>query len=221
MRKIKTEGTLSETAYSIIKNAIIRLELKPGAALFEDSLSESLGISRTPIRTALQRLSYEGLVDIKQGKGNYVTKLSSNFFLDVYELRESMEVLSVKLATMNRTSNDLKRMREILKKQSAIYDKPKFDHIKFLDLDYEFHIAISIATKNEMLIKHIAYINQTFARYLYFAKFDSRVSTVLEDHLKILESIDKQDIEWSKLVMKDHLLGVKKCIVNELLDMGY
>ena len=175
---IKGKGTLSDQAYKTLKEAILSLKLEPGSLLYEDDLSKMLGISRTPIRTALQKLSHEDLV-LLGNKGTYVTELSPEVFFEIYDIREALELLSIREAALHRNEEDIKEMYCLLEEQDQLLSQPKLAGKAFLTLDRKLHLCIAKSTGNDLLIKYLLQINESFNRYLYFTEFEYRATNVL------------------------------------------
>src|SRR5690606_12392933 len=95
MEKIKQSGTLADQAYKIIKKAIINGKLKENELLPEEKLAKNLGISRTPLRDALNRLSVEGLVVQQTGRPARVASFTKEKSLEYLELRSLLEVYNI------------------------------------------------------------------------------------------------------------------------------
>jgi DNA-binding GntR family transcriptional regulator len=105
--------TLTEQAYKQIEELIVTLRLKPGHVLSEQSLSASLGIGRTPIREALQKLALEGLVTILQRKGILVSEINPQSQLRVLEVRRELERLLSRGSAERATEEDKERFLTI------------------------------------------------------------------------------------------------------------
>jgi len=88
----------SELAYQRLRDDILSWRLRPGTALSETELAESLGVSRTPLRAALARLALEGLVDTSQGRTGIVPDVSAESVAELFELREALETHTARLA---------------------------------------------------------------------------------------------------------------------------
>ena len=90
-----------ETAYKVIKENILDLNLKPGVRIKESELEEKLQMSRTPIRDAISRLTSEGLIDVYPQSGTYVSKINLNRIKESVFLRSTIEKEAVKRACKN------------------------------------------------------------------------------------------------------------------------
>src|SRR3546814_10991336 len=98
--------------------------LKPGGRVGETALAEERGISRTPIREAVQRLARDGLVQLDARSGARVAELSLAAIQELYDLREILEGSTARLAALGATANDLQRLDAILAKEAAHLDNP-------------------------------------------------------------------------------------------------
>jgi len=219
LNMIKSKGTLSDKAYEALRDAIVSIELKPGEIILEDDLSEKLGISRTPIRAALQRLSYEGLVGM-QGKKTFVTELSADYFLDLYAIRESLEILSAKLAAENSNDKELSELKRIIEKHEEVTQQKPINRREYLDIDRKYHMFLAKLTKNSMLEEYIRQIYMSYNRYLNYTNFEGRAMTVIREHEDIYNSIFERDSIRAQSLMKEHLAGVKETILISLVKSG-
>ena len=125
MRKLKIPNNLTALAYHSIKEHILDGRLDEDSRLTERSLSSRLGISKSPIREALNRLEAEGLIHIEPRKGAYLRRLSMSEMNELYHLREALEVHVVRIAKL--TPALLSELYQSVKRQRALLkanDKP-------------------------------------------------------------------------------------------------
>ncbi|MCD8001027.1 MAG: GntR family transcriptional regulator, partial [Oscillospiraceae bacterium] len=101
-----------QTAYNRIKDMILNNHLKPGDSIVEREICESLGVSRTPVRAAFAELAEEGLVEIIPGRGVFVSRIRFEDMIEIYDIREALECMSVKLLTERITEPDLTALNE-------------------------------------------------------------------------------------------------------------
>src|SRR3546814_801032 len=109
----KPESSLTEQAYTALEEMIITLQLAPGSAVSEAGLSELLGIGRTPIREALQRLARERLITILPQRGVLVSEINVGTQLRLLEVRRELERLIARCAARRATDAELLQFREI------------------------------------------------------------------------------------------------------------
>src|SRR5689334_25339402 len=110
---MRDERSLSERAYADLEEMIVTLKLAPGAAVSEQELAQRLGIGRTPIREALQRLAREGLVTILPRKGILVSETDPRKQLLVLEVRRELERLLCRSGAQRASEEQRQRFREI------------------------------------------------------------------------------------------------------------
>ena len=181
--------------YEYIKDKIISRNLFPGVRLVEAQLAEEIGISRTPIREALRRLSYEGIVSIVPHKGAFVSKPTFTEIQAVYECKKVLEGATIEKACEQMNDEDTGMLEALIEKQTAAHrNKNMADYLRFND---EFHMLIAKASKNPIYEKYIRELTEMSNVYLIF--YDSFIFTsvseseALAGHRKILRALKEQD----------------------------
>jgi DNA-binding GntR family transcriptional regulator len=144
-----TSARLSDRAYAALKREIVSLELAPGAVLSEPDLMERLGIGRTPLREALQRLAEEDLVVVLPHRGTFVSPVGAADVQAVFELRVELDALAARLAAERATPAQIDGLRSLMDGFAG----------EAAEFDREFHEAVAAAAHN-------AYLERT-ARRLY------------------------------------------------------
>jgi len=129
------EEPLGRTAYRILRERILERVLQPGEALVEAKLAEDLGMSRTPIRDALNRLEQEGLVTSIANKGTFVESLRPVDVVEIYDIREVIEGLAARLLSRRVTKGQAEMLDELARKAD--------DPSAAVSDDVEFHSAIT------------------------------------------------------------------------------
>jgi DNA-binding GntR family transcriptional regulator len=137
----------SDQAYRVLEEMIVTMELTPGSLLSESKLVERLGLGRTPVREALQRLATENLVEIMPRRGIRITEINIKQQLRLLEVRRTIEQLNVRMSA--RRAN-----RAVRKQFSAIADQMATaaqagDYLEFLRLDRDFNELLGAAADNE------------------------------------------------------------------------
>jgi DNA-binding GntR family transcriptional regulator len=141
------DATLTERAYRALEEEIVTLKLPPGAVVSEALLSERLGIGRTPIREALQRLARERLVQILPRRGIVVSEVNVATQLRLLEARREVERLIVRLAARRADARQRARFAAIAEAMQRAGEAP--DETAFLRLDREFNLLCLAAARNE------------------------------------------------------------------------
>ena len=158
-------ATLTEQAYRQLEEQIVTLRLKPGEFLSEHALSANLGIGRTPIREALQRLAREGLVMILPRKGILVSETDPRKQLLVLEVRRELERLLARLGALRATSAQRQRLREIAEGMDRAAKSN--DDIAFMRLDRELNLLISAAAHNDYATRAMRSLHGHSRRFWY------------------------------------------------------
>lgn len=214
MEKLKPGPTLSEQAYLIIKDSIIKNKFKPDEILAEERLAKDLGISRTPIKAALSQLAYEGLVTMESGRRARVSVLSEKDALNIQLIRERLEPLAANIAASKVNQTKLNTLKAICDRQSqSIVDG---DILLFLELDSQFHTCISELSENENLNEFIKILNNRFQRFLSSSLPDSVKGSIVEEHIKIIEALSSNNPSAAEREMQFHLQNVTERILSRI-----
>ncbi|WP_226580981.1 GntR family transcriptional regulator [Halobacillus litoralis] len=214
MERIARTETLMEQAYKAIKASIINNEVVPGDYLAEERIASQLGISRTPIREALKKLAFEGLVEVKKGSKARVGSVSPENAHDYLLVRERLESMAAGLASSLATEEDIKELRSICERQRESIDERNFH--KFIDLDYAFHSYIAEVSKNKKLKEFIENVNSQIQRFLILTSTlsDSAIGAV-EEHYRVIEAMEMNDPKRAEAEMEMHIRQVTKRIIDQ------
>ena len=214
LKSLKKEPSLAEKAYTAIKEAIISNELAPGTALAEETLAAHLGISRTPIRTALQRLQLEGVVT-SSGKKLIVAEVTGQDVRDIDAVRTQLEPLSIQLIAQNGglTAKQLKMLQTCNDRLQAAAQQG--DNLAFLEQDVTFHITLAqlsgngfladLVQRSNLMIQRFHTLTGTLARY---------APTAAEEHTAILQALAEQDYPKAETALRTHLEHVDSRILQ-------
>lgn len=158
-------GSLTDKAYRELEERIVTLRLRPGEVLSETVLSEQLGIGRTPIREALQRLTREGLVVILPRKGILVSEINPGKQLLVLEVRRELDGLMARAGSVRRTEEERDAFLEIAAgMEQAALDN---DDIEFMRFDAAYNELVAKASHNEYTVRAIGLMNSLSRRFWY------------------------------------------------------
>ena len=156
---------LTEQAYNLLEEMVVTLALAPGAVLSEQALSAELGIGRTPIREALQRLAREGLVQVLPRKAIIVADTDPTKQLLVLEVRREMERLLAR-ASAERASDAQRRQFQAIAEGMEAAAKTN-DDIAFMRLDRELNALLADASHNEYATRAMRFLNGHSRRFWY------------------------------------------------------
>ena len=196
--------TSSVQVASILRQAIITGELKLGTRLRETGLSNSLNISRSPIREAFRMLESEGLVQISPNKGAFVTQLNEKDLKDIYELRKLLEVHAIRIACSRVTQEDLEELKAVIKEMERRLELK--DYIGYLKSSHEFHECFIKKCENERLFNLFRVLrNSILAIQIFAYSYPERSSDSLEEHKKILSALLKRNPDNAEEYLIKHL----------------
>ena len=157
--------SLTDRAYAEIEELIVTLRLAPGAPLSEAELSARLGIGRTPIREALQRLARERLVAIYPRRGVIVTEINVASQLRLLETRRELERLIARSAARRATDDERVRFRALAVAFEAAAKAN--DDVSFMRIDRDFNVLCSSAAHNEFAAGAMSLLHSLSRRFWY------------------------------------------------------
>ncbi|NLI20568.1 MAG: GntR family transcriptional regulator [Clostridiales bacterium] len=203
----------TDDIYAILKNEIISLAINPGEELSENSLCKRFGVSRTPIRTVLQRLENKGYVTITPYKGSFVTLLDYHVVDQNIYARVAIESMVLRDFIHQHTPAEreavcfaLARMEAEAQKQLA--HSSDFNVYRFLDSDLAMHNVCFRAINKEALGTTLDRMDASYARFLTLdINAGNNVPDVLADHREMLDIIDTGAVERIEPLMRRHLYG--------------
>ena len=208
--KIKQNETLADQAYSLLKKGIIVGQLKGGESLPEEKIAKDLGISRTPLRDALNRLVAEGLVIQGKGRPAIVASFTKEHSLEYMELRSLLEVNNVEKIISKIDTAFLQLLRNNLAEQLDAIERDNYQD--FIELDRAFHLLLASPNKNNEFRQMIHRLNTGVNRA--FLVLSSTIPTsakgAYEEHLEIVEALEKRDVRLARNKVIVHLDNVEK-----------
>ena len=157
--------SLSDRAYADIEEMIVFLKLAPGSAISEAELSSHLGIGRTPIREALQRLAREKLVQILPRRGIIVSPIDVAAQLRLLEVRRELERMIARSAARRATDDERARFKALAAGFEAASEAD--DDVAFLRVDREFNVLCSAASHNEFAANAMSLLHSLSRRFWY------------------------------------------------------
>ena len=208
---------LRDVVFHTLREAILKGELKPGERLMELQLASKLGVSRTPIREAIRMLEQEGLAVTIPRRGAEVARMTEKDMKDVLQIREVLDELAVRLACDNITKEEIKE----LEKQMLQFENStkQGDIKKIAEADVAFHDTIYHAAGNAKLVTMLDNMREQNYRYrVEYLKDENAYPTLIQEHRKILELLDKHEKEKVIEVMKVHVEKQAKVVKQIIRD---
>ena len=192
----------SELAYHQLRQLIVHLDLAPGDVLREDELQTRLGLGRTPIREALQRLEREHFVTVLPRRGMYVSGIDVSELSMLFETRAVLEPYAARLAAVRGTASDWDEMESALGR-TAEADVTKIEH---LAIDRTCHEIMWKASGNRFLwdTLDMLYAQSDRLWHLYLADV-AEMEEAVEEHTAILGALRAGDGETSATLVEAHV----------------
>ncbi len=208
---LKIPENLTQQAYRHIRDEIILGKLDCRQHLTENFFAERFGISKSPVREALNRLESEGLITIVPRRGAFVAELSVQDVEEIFELREALESMVVRNALLDKKS--LARMRSAV--MSAKQFREENDKTNYIRADAAFHITLVESSSNTRLRKILE--NMRNQMLIVRARtFELSSHTSVKQHLSILEALEAENRDLAANLMAEHIRTVRARLVNHL-----
>jgi DNA-binding GntR family transcriptional regulator len=210
MKKLKIPANLTALAYNSIKQYILEGRLDENARLTEEFLSNRLGISKSPIREALNRLEAEGLIRIEARRGAYLPTFSMKEIDELYDLREALEVHAAQTAKVTPALlAELKQSIRLLRKHLESNDKANY-----IEEDVRFHTALVNAAGNELLSKEF----ESVQNRIWLCRrntYDLSSSSAPDHHEAIVRGL-QGDRAAAQRAMSEHIRHVRQKLMQFL-----
>ncbi|MGB5818873.1 MAG: GntR family transcriptional regulator [Saonia sp.] len=207
--KIST-NELSSQAYETVRAMIISKELSPGQKIVQDKLAEDLGISRTPLRSALQMLEGEGLIESLPRKGVIVKEFKDEEVVEIYDCRMALEGTAIRLFTERASTKEVLDLRNMF----TPFLKGDIDESVYSEVDGKFHDAIMEGCGNSFLHKIFQQSNLLVCIDL-IGLLRSPKET-LPEHMAIIDAIENRDADLAESLAKLHLDKTKQLILKRI-----
>lgn len=213
LRPISQPQPLARHAYELLRESIVKGDLKPGQVFTEMALAKELRISRTPVREALLELANQGLIQYLPRRGVMVTDYGRQDVIEVFEVRLALEVFAAeRLAGMDPQPNLTKLDEALDLQKEALTRSRKADLIR---IDRKFHVLICELGGNQRLLtifKSLRDIVQVMSLGALIKA--GREEEVIEEHQRIVAAIRAQDVPATRLSMTEHLEASKSAVLE-------
>lgn len=193
---------MPKDAYTLILEAIERGDYNPGSRLVESELAERLGVSRTPVREALQRLETQGMLT-RDGRSLIVASLDHNQLAELYTVRAELEGLAARLAARHATAEEVRVLRDMTQEDRKLLGG---DPRALSRANKRFHKLIHLASHNRFLVQQLDLVHRSMALMATtsFAA-EGRDEVALAEHDQIAEAIAAGDGDAAYAALKSHI----------------
>ncbi len=196
---------LAVRVYESVRDSIVRGDILPNTQLVQEQVAESLGVSRTPVRDALLRLAHEGLVTRISGGGYLVNDLAEQDINDIFQVRESLESLAVRLSFGRHTPTQLSLLRALVDEMDARAPDPD---APWFELNRDFHVALVAPCGNQALLGILddlwnRPVNRLITRQ--YVIDPGHVRRMIDEHRALVEAAGASDPDVLNALAIEHL----------------
>ena len=203
-----------------MKHRILTCAMLPGQRVVEKDLCSEMGISRTPLREALNRLALEGLVELRPYRGYVIAPLTVAGFRELCELRRILEPEAAALSAKRATPDDIERLAAKATLEYTVGDEQTY--ASYLRNNSAFHHALVHCTHNAQLISAVMTALDHHQRPLYLGLevgIDAKASTA--EHVEVVNAVRNNDPDRARALMLLHIGRAETRVVNALHAAGY
>lgn len=212
-------GEAADVAYHKILDLLLHGETPTGGRLRENHLAELTGVSRTPVRQALNRLAAEGVVSLTRNRGAQVIELSGEDARGLLDLRARFEPHATRLAVAKMSPEHLQELEALAAEMEELVESPSWQPVALSRLNNKFHAVLIDNCGNrhlQMALQSVvmpAMVARTFDRYTPEALVRS-----MRHHTEIIEAARARDGEWAESVMRTHILAARHAFPSASTD---
>lgn len=217
-KPLSTSSSLTDRVCDLIKDVILNGKYDQNQRLNEVELSASLGVSRGPIREAIQRLANDGLVNLVPNKGAFIPSFNLEEYEELLEVRECLELMAVRLAVERGDQSQYRKLAELLRTTERVIEKNKYT---FYPWDSDFHLQIAKCAKNKKLENIIHKINSQILLMRYRSGSKSgRATEAFKQHTEIYKALYERNREEAERLMIQHLRSSKDNMMQFIVPHG-
>jgi DNA-binding GntR family transcriptional regulator len=211
--------TVVDHAYEQLWKRVIMLGGSEEQRLSDVALAEQLGMSRTPVRQALERLVQEGLVRSDPRRGFWTRNFTAQDIHEIYDLRGALEVLAIRLATPRLRYEDLKTHLEDLYAVRAELDT--YPVLHFLQVDIRFHTLITRASGNGRLIHSLSMLRSQLVMFqMRDTYYPRRMEIALNEHEQVLLALLAGNVDEAAKCLARHIEHAKEGVLADIFLGG-
>ncbi|MBB3712219.1 DNA-binding GntR family transcriptional regulator [Limimaricola variabilis] len=188
-------------AYGLILDSIDEGIYRPGDRLVESELADRFGVSRTPVREALQRLETQGMLT-RDGRSLIVASLDHTQLAELYVVRGELEGLAARLAARHAAPEEVRVLRDMLEADQALVNDPD----ALARANRRFHKQIHLASHNRFLVRQLDLVHRSMALLASTSlAAEGRGRGALEEHAAIVAAIEAGDGDAADRALRDHI----------------
>ena len=200
-RRVQRPAPLRQAVYDAIVELIVHGTLQRGQHLVENELAEYLGVSRQPVREALQRLHSDGWIDLRPAQGAFVHTPSEDEVDQLLGVRSVLQTYSARLAAERATPEDVNRLWEL--QQDGLNALAANDTEGLVAANAALHASITALAGNTVLAEHIGLVERRW-RWYYLPIAQPRGHDAWTEHAELIKAIAARDPERASNIMSRH-----------------
>lgn len=200
-KRVERPAPLRQVVYEALAELIVNRTLEPGQHLVEADLAEYLGVSRQPVREALQRLQSEGWVELRPAQGAFVHQPTDEEADQLLSVRGVLEAHSAKLAADRASADDVRRLWDL--QQAGLKALKAGDTEGLVAANAALHACITEVSDNKVLAELIGLVDRR-ARWYYPPIAQSRGQDAWNEHEELITAIAMEDAELAGKIMAKH-----------------
>lgn len=214
--KIMSRST--DKAYAAIYEALTAGRLRPGEHLAEERLAREIGVSRTPVREALRRLSAEGFVEFMPNQGGRVPSLSVDDVIEIFDLRVILESYAASLAAQRITPEQLDELGELCDVMENAVAKRRSGYLEELSSgNRRFHRVLIEATRGQRLSRILTQVIEMPLMLDTYNRFSTAdMNRSMRHHRELTVALAARDADWAKSVMRVHIQSARNVYLESI-----
>ena len=202
-KTVRDPRPLAVQVYEQVRDQIVSGDIPPDTQLVQEQLADAIGVSRTPVRDALNRLAHDGLVTWIPGTGYLVNRLTDESLMNIYEVRQALESLAIRLAAGKHTPAQIARLRELVADHPADGEESGW-----FEWNRDFHIALVEPADNSFLLSLLTDlwdnpVNRIITRE--YTRDPHHVAQMVQEHAALVEAASTGDAEALLRLSDEHL----------------
>jgi DNA-binding GntR family transcriptional regulator len=211
-RRIARPVPLRESVYSAILDMIVSRNLQPGQHLVESELAVMLGVSRQPVREALQWLKNDGWVDLRPGLGAFVHSPTVEEADQLLAVRSLLETESARLAAQHATEDGVERLRDLCQQGYKALESD--DVAALVALNAELHVTVMRLSGNDVLVELAGQVDRR-VRWYYTPVARHRGVQSWQEHSALIDAIAAGDADRAAAVMAAHTEHTRRSYLDQ------
>ncbi len=210
-----TPIAISEESYERIRNAIFEGVFKPGQRLDVGRIAKEFGISKQPVKDAINRLELEGLVTIKPRSGSFVRSINKKDIHNILQVRLMIETFAVANIEKDKLKTTLPAMADCIANMEEILKNSPFEFLKYNECDIAFHEQIVSLANNPELIRSYRLLHSHYlTAWGYYSKAYSRAIVADKEHGDIFNSLVERDFQTAQAIVQSHIQTAEAGLEN-------